>query len=114
MTIEIMQKLLEADEKITVEYKKCTNELSNSVFETVASFSNRYGGYMILGVEDSGKSLGVNQKAARNIRVHFPQSLLLRKSGFGRKIGTNPYDTEKLNWRTLHLILKTRYCLNFL
>lgn len=66
-----MQKLLEADEKITVEYKKCTNELSNSVFETVASFSNRYGGYMILGVEDSGKPLGVNQKAARNIRKNF-------------------------------------------
>ncbi|MFP3156015.1 hypothetical protein LQZ18_16645 [Lachnospiraceae bacterium ZAX-1] len=28
----------------------CTNELSNSVYETVSSFSNRYGGYMLLGV----------------------------------------------------------------
>ncbi len=48
MTTEKMKELLSAkDEKITMEYKSCTNEISESVYETVSSFSNRYGGWIL-------------------------------------------------------------------
>ena len=71
MTLERIQKLLTDGESLTVEFKKCQNELSNSVFETVCSFSNRYGGHMLLGVDDNGDVLGVNPAAAHAIKKNF-------------------------------------------
>ena len=44
MTIEFMRDLLSKDEKITVEYKTCQHGVQEDVYETVCSFSNRYGG----------------------------------------------------------------------
>ena len=52
MTVEKLEELLQAGEGFTIEYKECVNELNNSVFETVCSFSNRYGGYMLLGIKE--------------------------------------------------------------
>ena len=52
MTLEQIRKLLTVGEGLTVEYKECVSELSNSVYETVCSFSNRYGGHILLGVDD--------------------------------------------------------------
>ena len=54
MTIEFMRDLLSKDEKITVEYKNCQHGVQEDVYETVCSFSNRYGGYIIMGAEDTG------------------------------------------------------------
>ena len=45
MTTEFMRDLLSKDEKITVEYKTCQQGIQEDVYETVCSFSNRYGGY---------------------------------------------------------------------
>ena len=45
MTIEKLEELLESREGFSVEYKECVNGLNNSVFETVCSFSNWYGGF---------------------------------------------------------------------
>ena len=45
---------LSKDEKITVEYKTCQHGVQEDVYETVCSFSNRYGGYIIMGAEDTG------------------------------------------------------------
>lgn len=50
MTKKLLEKLLTSGESYTIEYKKCINKLSESVYETVCSFSNRYGGYILLGV----------------------------------------------------------------
>ena len=61
--MEKFKKILETGENATIEFKSCQNELNNSVFETVCSFSNRFGGYIFLGVEeenDRGKVIGVN------------------------------------------------------
>ena len=52
MTIEEMRELLTKDEKITVEYKTYQNGIHDDVYETGCSFSNRYGGYIIMGIED--------------------------------------------------------------
>lgn len=76
MTTEKMKELLSAkDEKITVEYKSCTNEISESVYETVSSFSNRYGGWIILGVKDGGSPVGVNRNAVKNMKRNFVTQL---------------------------------------
>ena len=76
MTTEKMKELLSAkDEKITIEYKSCTNEISESVYETVSSFSNRYGGWIIMGVQDGGIPIGVNRNAAKDMRRNFVSQL---------------------------------------
>jgi ATP-dependent DNA helicase RecG len=49
-----LEKLIRDGEGLAVEFKRCENKLANGVYETVSAFSNRYGGYLILGVEDSG------------------------------------------------------------
>lgn len=75
MTTEKMKQLLTADETITIEYKSCIDRLDNSVFESVSSFSNRYGGYIILGVQDGGVPIGVNRNAAKDIKKNFVSQL---------------------------------------
>lgn len=73
--VDKIKKLIEGGEGLTVEFKRCENGLTNSVFETVSSFSNRYGGYMLLGVEDSGRIIGVNPKAVTDIKKNFINTL---------------------------------------
>jgi ATP-dependent DNA helicase RecG len=75
MTFEPIKKLLAEGEGLTVEFKRCVDELSDSVFETVCSFSNRYGGHMLLGVGDDGNVIGVNSKAAPQMRKNFANML---------------------------------------
>lgn len=74
MTIEKLEELLESGEGFTIEYKKCVNGLNNSVFETVCSFSNRYGGYMLLGVKEvdnKGVVIGVNPNCIVDMKKNF-------------------------------------------
>jgi len=75
MTIEEMRELLTKDEKITVEYKACQNGIHDDVHETVCSFSNRYGGYIIMGVEDGGKPIGINKKLIKDMKKNFVNQL---------------------------------------
>ncbi|GHV52668.1 hypothetical protein AGMMS49579_10300 [Spirochaetia bacterium] len=75
MNIQGIKKLLSQSEGLTVEFKAAKDTLSNSVFETVCSFSNRYGGYLFLGVSDSGKVLGVNHKAIPTLKRNFGNML---------------------------------------
>ncbi|MDR0877331.1 MAG: putative DNA binding domain-containing protein, partial [Treponema sp.] len=71
MNIQGIKKLLSQGENLTVEFKGTKDTLNNSIFETVCSFSNRYGGYLFLGVSDSGKVLGVNPKAIPALKKNF-------------------------------------------
>ncbi|GHU11151.1 ATP-dependent DNA helicase RecG [Spirochaetia bacterium] len=75
MTTEQIKQLIADGEGLTVEFKKCTNALNNSVFETVCSFSNRYGGYILLGVDDDGTLIGVNRSAVTAIKNNFANML---------------------------------------
>jgi hypothetical protein len=75
MTTDELKEILARGEDITTEYKKCKDELGNSVYETVCSFSNRYGGYMILGADDDGTVLGVNPDAAAIMKKNFADAL---------------------------------------
>ena len=75
MTIEHIRKLIKEGEGFTVEFKECTNSLNNSVYETVCSFSNRYGGHILLGVHDSGEILGIDPNALLDIKKNFVSTL---------------------------------------
>lgn len=77
---EKLEQLLNQGEGFTIEYKKCKDSISESVFETVCSFSNRYGGYILLGVEEdkkTGKGLaaGVEKKSVQKIKKDFINTL---------------------------------------
>ncbi|MDR1432021.1 MAG: ATP-binding protein, partial [Propionibacteriaceae bacterium] len=55
MLAEKAKELIAAGESLTVEFKGVpSGKLGNSVFETVAAFSNRYGGNILMGVADGG------------------------------------------------------------
>lgn len=78
MTEAKIRELLNRGEDYTTEYKKCVNELSHSVFETVSSFSNRYGGYILLGVEEIGHKgyiIGVNRNSVPSMKKNFVNAL---------------------------------------
>ena len=75
MTIGKISELLSKDEKITIEYKACQNGIQEDVYETVCSFSNRYGGYIIMGVDDDGIPLGINRNMAKDMKRNFVNQL---------------------------------------
>ena len=59
--------LLLHGENRQVEFKKCTDKVSASVYETVCSFLNAEGGYIFLGVDDDGAILGINPKCVTDM-----------------------------------------------
>ena len=75
MTTELMRQLLSKDEKITIEYKECQNGIYDNVYETVCSFSNRYGGYIIMVVKDSGIPIGLNRNMIKDMKKNFVNQL---------------------------------------
>ena len=75
MTKDRIMQLLTEGEGFTVEYKKCNDKISTTVYETICAFSNRYGGHLVLGVDDEGKVLGVNRAAAKGLRKDFVNTL---------------------------------------
>lgn len=75
MTTELMRQLLSKDEKITIEYKECQNGIYDDVYETVCSFSNRYGGYIIMGVKDCGIPIGLNRNIIKDMKKNFVNQL---------------------------------------
>ncbi len=78
MTIEKLEELLQAGEGFTIEYKECVNGLNDSVYETVCSFSNRYGGHILLGVKEVNHQavvIGVNPKCITDMKKNFVNML---------------------------------------
>lgn len=45
------------------------------MYETVCSFSNRYGGYIIMGVEDDGTPIGINPNMVKDMKKNFVNQL---------------------------------------
>jgi ATP-dependent DNA helicase RecG len=75
MTKNELELIISKGEGLTVEFKLCKEGLTNSVFETVSSFSNRYGGHIILGVDDEGKIFGINRNSVVTIKNNFINTL---------------------------------------
>jgi ATP-dependent DNA helicase RecG len=75
MTKDELEQIISNGEGLTVEFKLCKDGLTNSVFETISSFSNRYGGHIILGVDDNGKISGINKNSVSDIKNNFIHTL---------------------------------------
>jgi len=61
MSIERVQRLLKEPENIRLEFKEAVSDLPKNLFESICSMLNRDGGDIILGVNDSGVVLGVEE-----------------------------------------------------
>ena len=108
-------KRLLSGESFTVEYKKCSNALSSSVFETVCSFSNRYGGFILLGVDDDGTVIGVQKEAVAKIKKDFINTLnnptKIHPSLF-LNLEEAEYDGKTLLWAYVPVSSEVQYCNN--
>lgn len=62
-------------EGVTVEFKKSEAEITKDVYDTVCSFSNRWGGHIFLGVEDNGTVSGVKPERAEAMKKDFVTSV---------------------------------------
>jgi ATP-dependent DNA helicase RecG len=59
MTIEEIEKIITQGEGVSIEFKKAKEKVPASLYETVVSFANTKGGYILLGVEDDGSVMGI-------------------------------------------------------
>ena len=71
MNVVQIQQLINNGEGINVELKSSHDELTNSVFETVVSFLNTIGGYLILGVKDNKEIIGIDEELSSAIKAKF-------------------------------------------
>jgi len=75
MTKEDIERMVSEGETLTIEFKKCQYELSDSVFESVCAFLNRIGGHILLGITDSGEILGINESAIDSLLKNFANTV---------------------------------------
>jgi ATP-dependent DNA helicase RecG len=61
MNIERVRRLLKQKENIRLEFKEAVTALPGNLFETICAMLNRDGGDIILGVQDHGTVIGVNE-----------------------------------------------------
>lgn len=71
MDVEHFIKLSKIGEGTTIEYKTCTEHISESLYETVCSFLNHSGGQVLVGVRDNGEIIGVNAKKAETLKANI-------------------------------------------
>lgn len=65
--VDKIKELIAQGENQQTEFKKCSDQISASVYETICSFANREGGYIFIGVDDEGQFIGVNPACADNM-----------------------------------------------
>lgn len=56
-------------EDTRIEYKTCTEEISESLYESVCSLLNRSGGQILVGVQNDGTIIGVNPDKAEKLKA---------------------------------------------
>lgn len=76
MTIEELKKLIDAGEKIDIEFKKSQDELNKDLYESVCSFNNRDGGHIFLGIADKTREIcGVNPDKIDKLKKDFATAI---------------------------------------
>lgn len=75
MTKKNLLDLLSQGEGVTIEFKECRNEVASEVYPTVCSFSSRFGGHILMGINDNGESVGVNPNCVKDMRKNFSNML---------------------------------------
>ena len=61
-------KLSKEGESSRIEYKTCYDQISYSLYESVCSFLNHNGGFILIGVNDKGKIIGVNPDKIQDLK----------------------------------------------
>lgn len=61
MTLEDVNKILSLGEGTRIEYKESRSGVPQSIYETIVAFSNNEGGTIVLGAENDGDVLGIEQ-----------------------------------------------------
>jgi len=54
-----IHKIIRQGEGLRIEFKECKQDITKDVYQTVCAFLNRSGGELLLGVDDKGKIIGV-------------------------------------------------------
>jgi len=67
MNEEKLRNMLAAGETVEVEFKRCSGGVMSDTYETICAFLNRFGGDILLGVEDNGEVCGIPENSAANI-----------------------------------------------
>ena len=115
MTRQRLESLLKNGESFNIEYKTCRNNLSGSVFETVCAFSNRYGGFILLGVNDNGSVSGVEPQSVAHIKKDFINTLnnpnKIRPSMF-LNLEETEYDGKIILWVYVPVTSELQFCDN--
>ncbi|MCL2859819.1 MAG: putative DNA binding domain-containing protein [Oscillospiraceae bacterium] len=69
---ETLKEIIKKGEKIDTEFKLAKHELPSDLFDTVCSFSNRFGGIIIFGVDDKTRDVvGVNENSIEGMKRNF-------------------------------------------
>lgn len=71
MNNKTLKTILTIGETVAVEFKRCGNGIEHDVYESVCSFSNRFGGDIFMGVLDDGTVLGIKETAAPDMIKNF-------------------------------------------
>lgn len=71
MKLERIREILNSGESLTVEFKQSKNKLNKDVFETVCAFLNREGGDLLLGVEDNGGIVRIDEASVKKVKKEF-------------------------------------------
>lgn len=58
-----------------IEYKTCTEDISESLYESVCSFLNHNGGQILVGVKDDGTIVGVNPDKAERLKANIVNNI---------------------------------------
>ena len=71
MNLAKFENALKIGETAAIEFKRAGGTIEMDTFETVCSFSNRFGGDIYLGVLDNGTVVGVPENAAQPMVKNF-------------------------------------------
>ncbi|MBQ3657294.1 MAG: ATP-binding protein [Bacteroidales bacterium] len=96
--------LTKSGESYTVEYKTCTENVSESVYESICSFLNHSGGYILLGVKDNGEIKGINSDKAESSK-RIIQKIRYLYAFFGNWRGLKIWDLVRAILRSTHLCI---------
>ena len=67
----IIKNIINQGEKINTEFKEAKVKLPKNLFETVCAFLNRFGGNIILGVNDNRDVVGIDKNFVDKMKKDF-------------------------------------------
>ncbi|MFC1616760.1 RNA-binding domain-containing protein, partial [Candidatus Margulisiibacteriota bacterium] len=69
--ISRIKEIIKKGEGLAIEFKECKKALNRDVYETVCAFLNRSGGEILLGVNDNGEIIGIDENCIERIKSSF-------------------------------------------